>query len=185
MNSNAQTTRPVVFFDGGCPLCRREIAHYQRLDQQDKVRWVDIHAQPDSLHPYGVSWETAMQRIHLLDVHARLDAAGARCVSIRIVGQVSFGEHNHRDHAGLDGQGQVTLEPGFLELLVARRHHEENVDIGSNQLDFCFLASSDTSACGNPASRMPSPRARPRPRPPAAPRPRRGQQPSRRPARKR
>lgn len=77
MNSNAQTTRPVVFFDGGCPLCRREIAHYQRLDQQDKVRWVDIHAQPDSLHPYGVSWETAMQRIHLLDTDGRMVTGAA------------------------------------------------------------------------------------------------------------
>jgi len=77
MDSNAQTARPVVFFDGGCPLCRREITHYQRPDHQHKVRWVDIHAQPDSLHPYGVSWETAMQRIHLLESDGRMVTGAA------------------------------------------------------------------------------------------------------------
>jgi predicted DCC family thiol-disulfide oxidoreductase YuxK len=64
--------RPVLFYDGGCPLCRREIAHYRRLDRAGRVDWVDLYAQPDLAERYGVSWHTAMQRIHLLEIDGRL-----------------------------------------------------------------------------------------------------------------
>ncbi len=68
----SQTGRPILFYDGGCPLCRREIAHYRRLDHRAEIEWIDIHSQPDLLRPYGVAWETAMQRIHLLDTNGRM-----------------------------------------------------------------------------------------------------------------
>ena len=31
-----------VWFDGGCPLCRREIALMRRLDRRGAIRFVDI-----------------------------------------------------------------------------------------------------------------------------------------------
>ncbi len=31
-----------VFFDGGCPLCRREIALMRRLDRRGAIRFVDV-----------------------------------------------------------------------------------------------------------------------------------------------
>ncbi|UUR07603.1 DCC1-like thiol-disulfide oxidoreductase family protein [Sphingomonas glaciei] len=31
-----------VWFDGGCPLCRREIALMQRLDRRARIRFVDV-----------------------------------------------------------------------------------------------------------------------------------------------
>jgi len=40
-------TRPILFYDGQCPLCRKEIAHYQRLDRQQRVDWQDLFA-PES-----------------------------------------------------------------------------------------------------------------------------------------
>jgi len=57
--------RTAVFFDGGCPMCRREIAHYQRLDSAGRIRWLDIHREPDVVAEVGVSWEAAMQRLHV------------------------------------------------------------------------------------------------------------------------
>lgn len=59
--------RPVVFFDGGCPLCRREIAHYRRLDGQGRVAWVDIQAEPEVLAAHGLDLDTAMARFHVRD----------------------------------------------------------------------------------------------------------------------
>ncbi len=33
-----------VYFDGGCPLCSREIDHYRRKDAAGHIRFVDIDA---------------------------------------------------------------------------------------------------------------------------------------------
>lgn len=56
-----------VLYDGGCPLCRREIAHYQRLRPRRRVCWVDIHARRTEPLPLGISHEQAMARFHVLD----------------------------------------------------------------------------------------------------------------------
>lgn len=64
--------RPVVFFDGGCPLCRREIAHYQRLDRRRAVDWRDIAAEPEALDGHGITLDQAMRRFHALDREGRM-----------------------------------------------------------------------------------------------------------------
>ena len=72
---NAQvpvTMRPVVFYDGGCPVCRREIAYYRRLDARERVDWRDIHAEPEAVDGSGVTWEEAMARLHVLDCRGEL-----------------------------------------------------------------------------------------------------------------
>lgn len=61
--------KPAVFFDGGCPLCRREIAHYRRLDALGRILWLDIHAERDLPEKMGLSWQAAMQRIHVADAN--------------------------------------------------------------------------------------------------------------------
>jgi len=60
-------TPPIVYYDGECPLCSREIAHYRRLDRNANLRWVDITRDRDELELYGLDLETAMQRFHVLD----------------------------------------------------------------------------------------------------------------------
>ena len=45
----SDTVRPVVFYDGDCPLCRREIAHYRRMDSANKLHWVDAVNEPEIL----------------------------------------------------------------------------------------------------------------------------------------
>jgi predicted DCC family thiol-disulfide oxidoreductase YuxK len=39
-----------VWFDGGCPLCRREIALMRRLDRRARIAFIDV-ASPDSICP--------------------------------------------------------------------------------------------------------------------------------------
>ena len=57
-----------VLFDGGCPLCLREVNTLQRLDNgRQKLAFVDIN-QTDynpSLHR-GISYRQAMGRIHAI-----------------------------------------------------------------------------------------------------------------------
>jgi len=66
--SNSPTPRrPVVFFDGGCPRCRREIHFYQRGRGADQLDWIDIHADPTALAGTGILWADAMRYFHFLD----------------------------------------------------------------------------------------------------------------------
>jgi len=41
-DSSGRTQLPMIFFDGECPPCRREIAHYRRLQGAELIEWVDI-----------------------------------------------------------------------------------------------------------------------------------------------
>ena len=59
--------RPIVFFDGACPLCRREIAHYKRLSGADCLNWIDITQSRALMFNYDLDPETAMARFHVLD----------------------------------------------------------------------------------------------------------------------
>lgn len=53
-----------VFFDGECPICRREIAWLQRLDRRERIRFTDIAplGPDDSID--NVSWADLMAEIH-------------------------------------------------------------------------------------------------------------------------
>ncbi len=53
-----------VFFDGACPLCRREIACILRLDRRGRVRATDIAAPGFDADATGLSREALMARIH-------------------------------------------------------------------------------------------------------------------------
>lgn len=56
-----------VFFDGGCPLCKREIAHYRRLRAREAVAWVDIIRQPEVLERFDLEQRTALAALHVWD----------------------------------------------------------------------------------------------------------------------
>ena len=65
-----------VYFDGGCPMCAKEIAHYQKLDTAGHVQWVDI-AGPNPSCPIGYEQSTLLARFHVkeLDTGRMLDGA--------------------------------------------------------------------------------------------------------------
>ena len=59
--------RVTLFWDGGCPLCRKEIDYYKRIDVAGRVAWVDIDAHPEALVPHGIAPDQAIALIHALD----------------------------------------------------------------------------------------------------------------------
>lgn len=64
--------RPMVFFDGGCGLCSREIAHYRRLDQAGRIQWVDIVREDHLLEPHGLDYASTMAVFHVRDGAGRM-----------------------------------------------------------------------------------------------------------------
>lgn len=53
-----------VFFDGACPLCRREINMIRRRDCAGRIRFIDIAAADFRAGDYGVSFDRLMAEIH-------------------------------------------------------------------------------------------------------------------------
>ena len=60
-------TSLTVLFDGGCPLCSREIAHYQKMTSLKPIHWVDITQDTTLLKQVGIKREDAMAEFHVLD----------------------------------------------------------------------------------------------------------------------
>jgi len=56
---------PTVYFDGGCPVCSREVAMYQRQPGADALQWVDVARCGASDLGSGLTREAAMARLHL------------------------------------------------------------------------------------------------------------------------
>jgi predicted DCC family thiol-disulfide oxidoreductase YuxK len=56
--------RMQVFYDGGCPVCSREIAFYRSRRGADGFEWVDVHRADSPLGP-GLSREAAIARLHV------------------------------------------------------------------------------------------------------------------------
>lgn len=79
----AAPPRLTVYFDGSCPLCRREIAIYRRLPQATALAWVDVSAAADGAEGQGgepgpdLSCAAAMARFHVRDQQGHLFSGAA------------------------------------------------------------------------------------------------------------
>lgn len=58
--------RLTVLYDGGCPLCRREIRFYRWIAAARPIRWVDASDPAEKLDQYGISREAALRVFHVL-----------------------------------------------------------------------------------------------------------------------
>ncbi|WP_234731583.1 thiol-disulfide oxidoreductase DCC family protein [Acidocella facilis] len=55
--------KPVVYYDGGCPVCRREIGFYQTCPGAERIAWQDISRAPE-LVAADLTRGQALARLH-------------------------------------------------------------------------------------------------------------------------
>ena len=65
-----------VWFDGACPLCRREIALFRRLDRARRIRFVDVAAEGQAEH-CPLDRATLLARFHAREGTQMLSGAAA------------------------------------------------------------------------------------------------------------
>ena len=53
-----------IFFDGECPLCKREIALLRGMDRKQRIRFTDIAASGFEAAALGKTHDVLMARIH-------------------------------------------------------------------------------------------------------------------------
>lgn len=68
-----------VWFDGDCPLCRREIALMRRLDRRGRIEFVDVadNGSDDALSQCPVDRRQLLARFHAEENGTILDGAAA------------------------------------------------------------------------------------------------------------
>ena len=62
---DAPDDKACVYYDGACPLCRAEIASYQRTEGGDNLRWVDASSGSVAALGPDLDRATALARLHV------------------------------------------------------------------------------------------------------------------------
>jgi len=65
LNTPLATNKASVYYDGGCPLCRAEIATYQQAAGGDTLAWVDAQACGVAELGSGLDRSHALARLHV------------------------------------------------------------------------------------------------------------------------
>lgn len=68
----ASSAKPTVYFDGGCPVCRREVSFYRALPGAERVEWIDAADAPDDAFGPDLTRDRALNRMHVRDADGRL-----------------------------------------------------------------------------------------------------------------
>ena len=74
-------TAAVVFYDGACPLCRREISLYQGLEANAPIEYRDVSKAACAL-PDGLDRDAALKRFHVARADGELVSGAAGFVTL-------------------------------------------------------------------------------------------------------
>ena len=66
-----------VYYDGGCPMCAREVGMYQSLKGAEFIKWVNLRKFPDGEVAPGVTKKNALSRLHAVDYKGNIHVGGA------------------------------------------------------------------------------------------------------------
>ena len=71
-----------VYFDGACPVCRREIAHYRQQRGSESIAWVDASSCNEAELGPGLDRSLVLSRFHVRNADGTLTSGAAAFVVI-------------------------------------------------------------------------------------------------------
>lgn len=71
-----------VFYDGACPLCRREIGFYKDLNGAENIDWIDVANCNDTDIPTDVTRKQLLGRFHIQTADQSIKSGAAAFVEI-------------------------------------------------------------------------------------------------------
>lgn len=66
-----------VYYDGSCPLCRKEIGFYRRREGAEEIEWIDVSAEDYRGGEGAPEPDAAMKRFHVARTDGKLVSGGA------------------------------------------------------------------------------------------------------------
>lgn len=82
MSTTDSAPQACVYYDGGCPLCRAEIATYRRAEGGDALRWVDAQACSPAELGDDLDRPAALAKLHVRRADGTLVRGAAAFVEI-------------------------------------------------------------------------------------------------------
>jgi predicted DCC family thiol-disulfide oxidoreductase YuxK len=79
VKANNQVT---VYFDGSCPLCRREIGFYKNSAGAERIIWQDVSRAVDGQVAGDLSCQQAMARFHVRGADGALKSGAAAFIEL-------------------------------------------------------------------------------------------------------
>ena len=68
----------IVFYDGKCNLCSKEINYYRKIAPSGKFKWQDVNIKSNALIYKGIKTSDALKILHVIDrnnkLHKGIDA---------------------------------------------------------------------------------------------------------------
>ena len=71
-----------VYFDGACPVCRREIAHYRGQRGSESIAWIDASSCGEAELGPGLDRAVVLSRFHVRNADGTLTSGAAAFVAI-------------------------------------------------------------------------------------------------------
>ncbi|WP_287106236.1 DUF393 domain-containing protein [Brevundimonas sp.] len=112
-------SRLVVWHDGACPLCRREIVLMRRLDRRGVIEFVDVAGDGDVACP--LDRETLLARFHAREDGRILSGAAAMWRAIPLLRPLGLAARSPIVLAGLEAAYRLFLKVRPRLQALARR----------------------------------------------------------------